>query len=336
MKELAPISQINRSIAPSYRAAAGDLLDWATERAFFEHQIAQIPDVMEGIQAGVPETIESVKQAARECASMGLSMSPNAALVYFIPRRKRRKRDNESWESYKAQVPVIVGASPSYRGLAYISTHYAGAELIVAEVVFKAEVDTGAFVYNGPLERCHHRPVLDPKMRGESNAVGVYATVIFKNGLVRTEYMDREMVLACRKMSERPKASMWTTVWTEGWKKTCIRRMSKLTMTSCQQMLAATTAMNQHEGAIFDTEEQKEEDPAGELLVSEEQCLELHAALTDRDIESERASDWLTKKAMAMGYNSIHALPARLFDEVKESLIERAAEWNRRIAGMQS
>lgn len=259
MKELTPIGELNQALSSTYRHAAGGVLEWKQEKAFFEAQIKKNWRIDRAVNNRVPATIDSLKLAVRECAAMGLSMSPNAQLVYFIPRKTRKKKHGESDADYNS-VPIIVTATPSYRGLAYSAMNYAGAAHVAAEVVFQTELD-GAdrgdpnvphFIYNGPIREPKHRPTLNPKQRNESDAVGVYCVVKMQDGTFRCEYVDAPTVLKIRQLSDLPNSLMWTKLWTEGWRKVPIRRICKTVMVTSSRLSVAIESLNRVEGIGFD------------------------------------------------------------------------------------
>lgn len=256
MAEQDAFAKLSRSIGPAFNRAAPDAIRWATEAAHFERQIreckAKIGDayhyvLREGIENGVEETIQSCRAAARQIAAMGLSANPIAKLVYFIPRRARERAQGEPWSEY-AKVPWLVDATPSYMGLAYIATHYAGARVFGACEVYKADV----FVNNGPFKLPTHQPTRDPAQREERLAEGAYAGVVLQGDYQRSEYIDAPTIQRIRGLSKIPGSMMYTTLWTEGWKKICVRRLCKLVMQGEERMLAAEEAQQRHEGFTFD------------------------------------------------------------------------------------
>lgn len=247
MKELTPIGELNRSLSATYRHAAGGVLEWKQEKAFFEAQVKRNPKINRAVQNREVATIESLKLAVRECAAMGLSMSPNAQLVYFIPRKARRKKNGESEQDY-SRVPIIVTATPSYRGLAYSAMNYAGAAQIAAEVVFGAD----DFQYRGPINEPLHLPTIDNTLRNEGNAIGVYAIVKMQDGTFRCEYVDAPTVQKIRQLSDFPNGMMWTKLWTEGWRKVPIRRICKTVMVTSSRLAVAIESLNRVEGISFD------------------------------------------------------------------------------------
>lgn len=257
----APLQTLNRSIAPAYRSAAPDFLHWQQEKEFFRIQIARDWKIAKAIADGRVETIESAKQAARECAAMGLTMNPAAKLVYFIPRRARKKWDRETDKEYDERVPWLLTATPSYMGLAFIGTRYGGAELFAAEIVYQVELDgakkpddghSPRFILNGPIHEPMHRPTLDNRERIEAKAAGAYAVVVMKSGRVRCEYIDAPTIQKIRSLSEVPNSLMWTKLWTEGWKKAAIRRIAKLINTTEPRMLAAIDTLDRNEGIVLE------------------------------------------------------------------------------------
>lgn len=247
MRQLTPIGELNQALSSTYRHAAGGVLEWKQEKAFFEAQIKRNPKISRAVQNKIPATVESLKLAVRECAAMGLSMSPNAQLVYFIPRKARKKKPGESDADYNS-VPIIVTATPSYRGLAYSAMNYAGAEQVAAEVVFDAD----DFEYRGPIQEPKHIPTLDNKLRNEGAAIGVYAIVRMQGGTFRCEYVDAPTVQKIRQLSDFPNGLMWTRLWTEGWRKVPIRRICKTVMVTNSRMFAAIESLNKYEGIGFD------------------------------------------------------------------------------------
>lgn len=247
MKPLTPVSELNRAVSSTYRHAAGGVLVWPQERPFFDAQIKKNWRIAKAVNNGVTATIESLRLAALECAAMGLSMSIGAQLVYFIPRKARKIQPGESKADYES-VPILVTATPSYRGLAYIAMNYAGAQQIAAEVVYEADF----FRYLGPIKEPEHVPTLDNTRRHEQAAIGVYAIVRMQDGTFRCEYVDAPTVQKIRQLSDFPNGMMWTKLWTEGWRKVPIRRICKTVMVTEPRMAAAVEAMNTVEGIGFD------------------------------------------------------------------------------------
>lgn len=265
---------ITKPLAKQYHHVAPTSLDWATEREFLYAQIFRPGNeqVVAQIEAGNEECIESVRRAARSSAAMGLTMNPLAALVYFIPRRARERDpvafpEDKDLATYQRTVPWIITATPSYRGLAYICTHYAGAADVVAEVVFADD----QFQYAGPLAPVRHVPTLDNAKRTEKNAIGAYCMIVTGSNRIRTEYVDAPTIQLARGMSKMANGLMWTKFWTEGWRKVAVRRASKLAMQATDflasgrpRLESAEAIMQRDDGVTIEGEVPRGTSPNGE------------------------------------------------------------------------
>lgn len=251
---LTTLQTVNTELAEKFTDAAPDTLSWSQERAFFEAQVGNVWQLRDAVERNVSRTIESMQLAVRECASMGLSMSPAAQLVYFIPRRERKRFNSETKAEYAKNVPWVVTATPSYRGLCYIACHYAGAAVCAAEVVYKAD----RFAYFGPLQQPRHEQTLEAKERTQAKAIGVYAIVILENGIARTEYIDRATIDRIRARSDNKNGLMWREFWTEGWRKAALRRICKTVLTGSPRMAMAQQTLNVAEGITLDGDVSRE------------------------------------------------------------------------------
>jgi hypothetical protein len=90
-----------------------------------------------------------------------------------------------------------------------------------------------------------------PDQRTEKLAEGVYAAMRMQSGDERSEYVDAPTVQKIRALSKVPNSLMYTTVWTEGWKKIAVRRLAKLAMVAEPRMVAAEAGMLRAEGFTF-------------------------------------------------------------------------------------
>lgn len=249
---------VSRTLGIQFANAAPDGMRWIHERQFFNLQVQRLTDASESVEAavekGVEKTLASIRNAALTCAAMGLSMNPMAQLVYFIPRRERTYNSelDSSKAEYYGKVPWIITATPSYRGLAWMCTHYAGADDVAAEVVFKAD----KFTLRGPFHLPDHEPTTDLDERNHAKAIGVYCGIRWPGGRERSEYMDRTMIERIRSMSDRPDSIMWNPnkLWTEGWKKAVVRRAAKLGIQGNPRIDAAEAAMLASDGKLIDGE----------------------------------------------------------------------------------
>jgi len=295
--------------ARSYsRTSPIDNLTWATEK---EHVNA----IMRGskqLQEAIPE---SIRQSILMVASMGLSLNPALQHCYLIPRRASRKNPNS---------PVICYPSPSYRGLSKIAMDSGDIVQIRAEVVFKAD----KFKYRGPVEKPQHEPVVTETHRTEQQAIGVYGICEFKNGSFACEYVDRSTVQTIRSMSDNPNGPMYTSLWTEGWKKIAIRRLCKTLNFATTRFTVAMDVLNTYEG--IDSRRKHEDDviegEATRIPDEEPEVIATDYATELRDLcdEAGLAHD---KFCEAYGIDSIDNLPSHLYDAAKarvESYKERA------------
>ena len=290
-----------KSASSRFRATRSDLV-WAQER---QHVLALIKQSKNLKQA----TPESVGDAMVQAASMGLSFNRALQFCYLIPRKARRRKQGEPQKDYD-MVPVIAYASPSYRGLSDVCQRSGKVEWIRAEVVFRQD----RFVYQGPAEKPVHVPTLEAKHRKESAAYGVYAMAKMSSGDFLCEFVDREMIQKIRNMSEFPNSIMWhpDKLWTQGWKKSAIRRLTN-TLPKSAALDAAISQLNAYEGAHF------EESDEPELCITEEKVTELHAMLTDKSMDNQ-ADQWLGRLARRFGVNKIADLPESRFENAKAAL----------------
>ncbi len=247
------LATLTTPIARRFAKSAAGPLNWGHEREFLKAHLLKTWQLKKfALEDPREETIESIRSAVLQIAAMGLSMNPTQQYVYLIPRRLRKQRTGEGKHEYEKSVPFIAGVHPSYRGMSFIACNYANAELMAAEIVF----ENCQFNYFGPLKAPDHRVTTNASDRSWNKATGVYAMVIMKSGHVRAEYLDRSQVLKIQALSEFPAGMMWNPekLWTEGWKKAAIRRVCKLTMTTCPQMIAANESLNTFEGSVFENE----------------------------------------------------------------------------------
>ena len=282
-------------------------LKWASEREHVKSVIQRSRD----LKAAIPQT---VMQAILQGASMGLSFNPILSHCYMIPRRSRKKRDDESWEAYKRDSSIIAYASPSYKGLAKICFDAAQGSIIQirGEVVYQAD----KFRYFGPIEKPQHEPVLTETHRKQEHVQGAYAVVEYANGSYSCEYVDRQTLEAIRAMSEMPSSAMYTKLYTEGYKKIAIRRLTKTVQVHSIRLDNATHIMNEHEGIVIEGEaervEHQEEPVEAEVVetISFEDAAILRELCEEAELPIEKVRD-------AYGVATIDELPINLLDAAK-------------------
>ncbi len=319
-----PTTELTAAVAATgrayHRVAANDELKWTQEKAHLLHLI-------ENSTALQACTAESLGNAALQAGAMGLSLNPMQRHVYLIPRAARRKLADESWNDYNrkkanGEIPQLAYASPSYMGLLEVAVASGRVVTMVAEVVFEGD----HFDYRGPLQPPTHSAVLDPARRQEKNAIGVYTIAILAHGgIAQSSFMDREQILRCRALSDNSNGLMWNPekLWTEGWKKTAIRRAWK-SLPRSDAMGQAEQIMDVNEGIVLDQEPEAEAPPA---TITTEQVQLLTDKLPD-DVEKPK---WLTRLAIRFGVNRVEDVPAAQFDAVSSLLDLSLRERSRAI-----
>ncbi|MGI9250728.1 MAG: recombinase RecT [Pseudohongiellaceae bacterium] len=238
MGELATLGDKVKRAPAGYKKLAPDYMAWQKEKLFLLDVVAKSKD----LQKCEPTTlIHSMLQLG----SMGLTLNPVCQHAYLIPRNERSKKTGESWDNYNAAVGKIAYPSPSYRGLVWLAEKSGKVNFIRADVVYSKD----HFSYKGSwtLPEYTSGPL---KSRNYKNAVGVFAVAQLQDGNHLCELIERDNIERIRSMSEMPDGIMWNPakMWTEGWKKSAIRRLFKTTPVSDNRLEAAQHAMNTYEG----------------------------------------------------------------------------------------
>lgn len=256
-------------------------------------------------------SVEALQVAMLDAAAAGLSLSPSLGHAYLMPYR-----------------PVIQ-FTPGYRGLIHLAMR--GGTVAAVQAALVHAQDPKFRVWTDE----HGRHIEHEESRGARGAVThSYCVAKFSNGGWHVEVLDRGQLDAIKAAAlARPGGGM---VWkhesfvSEMEKKSAVRRGAKWWPVDPDGHLAHMLAVADK----FDPLDFERADTAagGDLLISDDQQMQLHAALVDRGIEDKRASEWLLKKAQALGYASIEHLPATRFEEVRDSLVERAAAYLQRAA----
>ncbi len=248
--------------------------------------------------------VESLQVAMLDAAAAGLSLSPSLAHAYLIP-----------------YAPVIQ-FSPGYRGLIHLALHGKTVTSVQANLVHAQ--DPAFQVWTDETGR--HIRHEESRAANRGAVTHSYCLARFANGGYHIEVLDRAQLDAIRAAAEkRPGGGM---VWkhpsfvSEMEKKAAVRRSAKWWPVDPDGHLAHMLEVaDKHDPIDFD---RADTDPGGDLLISEEQQLQLHAALTDMGLEAQLADAWLLKAAQARGYSGIQQLPVTRFDEVKGALQDRA------------
>jgi recombinational DNA repair protein RecT len=259
-----------------------------------------------------------------------LSLSPSLGHAYLVPYGK------------------TCSFSPGYKGIVHL--FYRGGTLSRIQPGLHIEGDPKFKVWTD--ETGSHLVHEEAATPDRSNKKTLHSYVIAKlaNGETIVTTMDREALLkvefvATHKRERQNGKSVWVDnprsgmVWRGSFRsqmeiKAVIRRASNYWPRDAGGHVEhAIEVMDKHDPVQFEPEPVEAE--GQELLINEDQQLELHAALTDLGIESERASEWLRKKSQALGFASMDQLPQRLFETTKASLVERAKTYLKRAEELQ-
>lgn len=299
------IDKAIQAAAPKYRhVLTNSDLKWATEKLHALAIINQSKKLQEC-------TEDSIQNALLQAGSMGLSMNPVLKHCYLIPRKERSKEQGESWADYNKNVKTLAYCTPSYMGMINLATTQGVALDMAAEIVFKSDL----FEYYGPT--------VEPKYmlnikgnHSEASATYVYAVARMNHGIIRASYMPREDVLKIRNMSDNPNGLMWepSKLWTEGWKKSILKRMFKTLPGISQSLQNAIDVSNTYEGTVLNEDSENRFN-----YITEEQSTELHSMLIEHLPETE-VERWLNKLGKRFGVDNYIDIPADEFNTAKETL----------------
>jgi phage RecT family recombinase len=255
-------------------------------------------------------TPESLKTALLDVAYSGLSLAPTKAHGYLIPYRNGGK--------------VEAQFSPGYRGMLYL--------------VHKAEtiksVQPGLVCQNDRLKvyTKENQKFIDHEEATKNRGPVTHAYVIahFTNGGTHIEVIDMAQLAAVEKAATARNAkggAVWRSAFREQMMiKAVIRRAWKFWPQDKAGVLEhAMETVNRVEPVDFTPAPDPRPEQESELCVSDEQVLQLHAYLTDREVP--KADKWIEQLAKAMGAKAIEQLPAARFDEAFGRLKTRYETW---------
>lgn len=148
----------------------------------------------------------SVLLAAYDAAEVGCNLSPSLQLGWLIPYDKE------------------CVFQPSYRF--YIQKAYETGEVssFYAEVVYASDKLDRQYA---PKRNLFHAPGKDEKDRDLAHAIGSYALIEFKDGVIDWEYLTADQIDKHRSKSKQPNSMKWVDFWWEGWRITPIRVLAK-------------------------------------------------------------------------------------------------------------
>lgn len=262
---------------------------------------------------------ESIKLSMLEVAYSGLTLAPSLGHGYLIPYGK------------------VCTFSPGYKGILHLV--YKGGTLKSVQPGLHKPGDPKWRVWTDEAGKHIEHEEGPDAARSAKPTQHAYVIARFTSGDRHIEVMDAEQLGKIEFAATHKRArddsgkSVWVDnpkggmVWRGPWRsqmeiKSVIRRASSYWPRDNGGMIEhALAVLDKHEPVEFESEPRADEPT--ELLITAEQQLELHAALTDRDLPGEEANEWLRLKAIAMGYGSIMDLPARLVAKAKADLLER-------------
>lgn len=273
----------------------------AAERQFAEQAMLKNPKLAQCTGA-------SIQTALLDVAYSGLSLAPSLGHAYLIP--------------YKDQCQF----QPGYRGLLHLA--YKAGTVKSIQVNLVHEHDPEFQVWSD--EHGRHLKHIE-NQRGNPGEVTHAYVLAFLNagGPAIIEVMNKAQLAAVRRAAEsRPGGGAVWKFWPEEMmKKAVIRRASKFWPKddggAMQHMIETA---DRHSFINFDDVPVDADPPEQELVLTVDQQTALNDVLVDAGVQPEIAPEWLRRYALALGYNSIEAVPARLYDRAYEELGKRARE----------
>lgn len=181
-------------------------------------------------------TKESFFMVLKECASLGIDVSPTLAQAYIIPYKS-------SNPPYGVEVKLQLG----YRGLIELSRRTGDIATITAECV--CENDTFD-VEVGTSEHFIHKPNY---IQGRGEVIAYYCFIRFKSGEYQYAVMTKDEVEQVRQGFSKSKDSpAWKKSFDEMAKKTVIKRLLKLCPVSINAELQIALEQDNKETEVVD------------------------------------------------------------------------------------
>ena len=168
----------------------------------------------------------SLYKAVKDCAADGLVIDGReAAIVPFYDSKAKIKKAK--------YMPMVTGIIKRARNSGDIESIYP---------VIRYEKDLYDVDYGK-----RHPVTFKPADGDRGKPVGAMCIVWYKNGGMEFEYMAESEILIVRECSKQPKSLQWTTFWTEGWKKTVLRRLFKRVPMSSELDRVVTNIDNEYD-----------------------------------------------------------------------------------------
>lgn len=221
------------------------------KEAGFALQLLQGNDYLRKAAESNPIALE---YALINLASIGISLNPALKESYLVPRGGK------------------ICLDISYMGLVKLATDTGSIVWVQAEIVKKND----EFTYNGVGQAPTHK--MNPfSERGE--VVGVYAVAKLSSGEFLSTIMSKAECDAIRdKSSQAAKSGPWQTFPEEMYKKTVVKRASKLWPKS-ERLDTAVEVLNQHEGIDFNSKTPHMDAPTNQADPDEKTFANIRALL---------------------------------------------------------
>jgi len=274
-------------------------IKWAAEKKFAETAIQKNPEIAKC-------TPESLSACMLDCAYSGLSLSPTLAHAYLVPYGN------------------TCTFAPGYRGLLHLAYKAGTVKSVQVNVVREHDMMFEVWTDENGRHIKHHE-----NARGNAgNVTHAYCIAnLTAGGPPMIEVMNATQLAAVEAQAKRKGGgAVWNGPWRdEMCKKAVLRRASKTWPKDSGGTLEHMMGVADRFGGVdFDDVPADSEPPEQELCMSLDHQTELQDTLLEYGIKPDVAPVWLTRYAKAKGYSSFSNMPARLFEETKQSLIDYA------------
>lgn len=262
-------------------------------------------------------TPESVRTSMLEVAWSGMSLAPSLGHAYLIPYGDGEGKDRTTECTF----------APGYRGMAYMGQKGGAVKGFTTGRVM-ANDEFRVFLENNRRVVQHKE---DWKSLNRGPMIATYCIAHLASGEDRVEVTPATIIKAAEAaaVKKNPKGGYaWKGDFRDQMEiKVAIRRCMKLIPSDPSGWLQhAMEVVDKHDGIDFGPPPQ-EASGAQEIVISDDQALRLHAALTTRDLSAADADVWLANLAAAFGLRRISDLPAKHFDEAMARLVKRYEQW---------
>lgn len=246
-------------------------------------------------------TPESIQHSLLSAASAGITLDPNLGHAYLIPYYNKKTGVHE------AHLHI------SYRGLIHASTRDNQFKYVRAAAVYQNDV---FHVDQGTTVEVTHKIAIG----GRGNIIGAWALAETMSGDRYFEYLTIDQIRKIRDRSKNKDGLAWKVFFEEMARKCAVRRLLKYTPASPKEVLEV---MNRYEGL-----EPSDVSDQVVRVISDEQCMELHAMLSDAGMNDDDVQRWMKRLCQIFGLKSVADMPADMFDKARSILADALAKRN--------